>query len=246
MSGKDSEQSAFDAVLAGRLSAIRERLKLVCSRAGRSEASVSIVAVTKTFPHQTVRKACALGLTEIGENRVQEVVEKFSDGSILREYPGVRLHLVGHLQTNKVRKAVQYASCIDSVDSMKLADLINHEAGLIGKRLRLLIEVNTSGEPQKHGLNTNQVINCAEYIMNLHHLELAGLMTVGPNVDDPLIIRQSFAELRKLFENVRQGLNPPHWSVFSMGMSGDWEIAVEEGATEIRLGTALFGERSPV
>jgi hypothetical protein len=215
-----------------------------CGRSGRTATSVTIIAVTKTFPALIVRKAHALGLTHIGENRVQEALDKFGNGLLLKECPGLQLHLVGHLQTNKVRKALQFVSSIDSVDSLRLAQIIDREAAQTGRRVRVLLEVNTSGEPQKYGLAPEDVLPCAEQVAKLRSLNLQGLMTVGPLTDDADAIRKSFGLLRGLFEQVQQKLNPLQWSVLSMGMSGDFEIAIEEGATEIRLGTVLFGERS--
>lgn len=233
-----------DVILRERLTHVRERILSACQRSGQSADTVTIVAVTKTLPPLFIRKACALGLVHIGENRVQEVIDKFGDGALQQDCPELCLHLVGHLQTNKVRKAVHYVSCIDSVDSLRLAEAIDREAEQAGRRIRILLEVNTSGEPQKYGLSPEDVQPCLESILKLHNLDLAGLLTVGPNVDDPQEIRRSFVRLREEFDNIRRTFDPPHWRVLSMGMSGDFEMAVEEGTTEIRLGTALFGERS--
>lgn len=233
-----------DADLQHRLDLVQERLAAACRRGGRDGASVTIVAVTKTLSSLMIRKAYALGLVHIGENRVQEIIDKFGDGFLLRECPGLQLHLVGHLQTNKVRKALQCVSSIDSVDSLRLAETVDLEVAQMGRRVRALLEVNTSGEPQKYGLAPEVVLPCAEAAAKLSHLDLCGLMTVGPLTDDAGAVRESFALLRSLLEQVKQKVNPPRWSVLSMGMSGDFEIAVEEGATEIRLGTVLFGERS--
>jgi PLP dependent protein len=230
--------------LRGRLTRIKERIRSICEQSGRPVEAVTIVAVSKTFPAEEIRKAYALGLYQIGENRVQEIIDKFGDGTLQRDCPKLSLHLVGHLQTNKVRKAVQYVSAVDSVDSFRLAEAINQEAAQVGRTIRILLEVNTSDEPQKFGLDPEAVRPSVETILNLKSLALAGLMTVGPNVDDPQVVRRSFIVLRELFDHIRSTFDPPHWSVLSMGMSGDFELAVEEGATEIRLGTALFGERS--
>jgi pyridoxal phosphate enzyme (YggS family) len=233
-----------DSGLEQRLARIRARVSAACQHAHRESDAVTVVAISKTFPATLIRKAYALGLVHVGENRVQELLDKFGDGSLPRECPGLQLHLVGHLQTNKVRKALQFVSSIDSVDSLRLAETIDREAVLMGRRVRILLEVNTSGEPQKYGLPPEEVVACAEQVAKLGSLDVRGLMTVGPLTDDAGAIRQSFALLRSLFEQVKQEVNPPLWSVLSMGMSGDFEVAVEEGATEIRLGTVLFGERS--
>jgi hypothetical protein len=233
-----------DANIGTRLAHVQARVSAACQRSGRRPDSVTIVAVTKTFSSLFVRKAYALGLSQIGENRVQEIIDKFGDGSLLRACPGLQLHLVGHLQTNKVRKALQSVATIDSVDSLRLAQIVDREAAQMGRRVRVLLEVNTSGEPQKYGLAPDELVPCAEAVAKLTSLDLRGLMTVGPLVEDADAVRRSFALLRNLFERVQQKLNSPQWSVLSMGMSGDFETAIEEGATEIRLGTVLFGERS--
>ena len=230
--------------LAENLAFVQNQIAQSCARSGRSPTGVTIVAITKTFPPAYISNACALGLIHIGENRVQEIIEKFSDGRLARGCPDLQLHLVGHLQTNKARKALQYTATVDSVDSSNLAELISRVAGESDKIVRILLEVNTSGEPQKFGVMPGHVIEIAENILMLPHLRLAGLMTVGPNISEESAIRRSFAVLRESYERVGKTLSPPHWSVLSMGMSGDYPIAVEEGATEIRLGTALFGARS--
>lgn len=233
-----------DADIGARLARVQARVSSACQRSGRQPDSVTIVAVTKTLSSLFVRKAYALGLTHIGENRVQEIIDKFGDGSLLRACPGLQLHLVGHLQTNKVRKALQSAATVDSVDSLRLAEIVDREAAQMGRRVRVLLEVNISGEPQKYGLAPEEVLPCAEAVAKLTSLDLRGLMTVGPLAEDAGAVRRSFALLRGLFERVQQELNLQQWSVLSMGMSGDFETAIEEGATEIRLGTVLFGERS--
>jgi pyridoxal phosphate enzyme (YggS family) len=238
------EVPPFDSAIRDRLAIAQDRIAAACSRSGRAAAAVTLVAVTKGFPQSVVRKAYALGLQHVGENRVQELTDKFGDGVLIRECPKLKLHLVGHLQSNKVRKAVQCVSSIDSLDSLRLAEIVDREAARAGKRVRVLLEVNTSGELQKFGLPPEDVLLCAEASMRMPHLDLSGLMTVGPLTDDAVEIRRSFALLREVFEKVSASLRPPTWSVLSMGMSQDFEIAIEEGATEIRLGTALFGERS--
>ncbi len=232
-----------DLIIAGHLTEVRTRIEAACERSGRRSFEVTLVAVTKLFPSETIRKACALGLAHFGENRVQELIEKFGDGSIYRDYPEVQLHLIGHLQSNKVRKTVQLVSSIDSIDSVELAGLINREAVSFGRKIRALVEVNTSDEPQKYGISLEMTVVLVEQMLRFEHLDVAGVMTVGPNVSNEEAIRHSFGTLREVFEEVRAKLNPPRWNTLSMGMSGDYEVAIEEGATEIRLGTALFGSR---
>jgi PLP dependent protein len=225
---------------------VQEKISVACRNSHRNPNSVAIIAVTKTFPSEVNSKAYAAGLRHIGENRVQQIVDKFADGTQFWNCPDLCLHLIGHLQSNKVRKAVSLCHSIDSVDSLELAEAINNDAGLLDRKPRILIEVNTSGEAQKFGIIPSFAIALAEKILPLTHIELAGLMTVGPLSPNPDAIRRSFIKLREIFEEIQGKLNPPGWSVLSMGMSGDYEMAVAEGATEIRLGTALFGARRNV
>lgn len=234
----------LDTKIQQRFAEVQSRVAQAARRVGRSLKEVTVVAVTKTYPVETLRKARAIGITNFGENRVQEVVEKLNNTEFVRENSGVSLHLIGHLQRNKVRKALQVFDSLDSIDSLDLAAAVSSEAERIGKQLRVLLEVNTSCEPQKQGIAPAETISVAKEILALPNLKFSGLMTVGPLSDDTEAIRSSFKQLKELFEQVRSELNPPAWSVLSMGMSGDYEIAVEEGATEIRLGTALFGQRS--
>jgi PLP dependent protein len=235
----------FTDEIAANLEIVRDKTSTTCARVGRDVKCVEIVAVTKMHPPGVISKAYALGLRHLGENRVQEALGKFSNINLNGVLPGAVLHLVGHVQSNKVRKAVTLFHSIDSVDSVDLAREIAREAEKLNRKLRVLIEINTSGEAQKFGISPDNARRLAEDILNLQSssIDVAGFMTVGPNVEDESTIRRSFADLRALFDDVKEKLNPPHWSALSMGMSGDYEIAIEEGATEIRLGTALFGPR---
>lgn len=223
--------------------AVNQAIQAACQRAGRSPSEITVVAVTKTHPADMARKACALGIRHVGENRVQEAIEKYSDSSILVSFPGTRLHLVGHLQRNKVRRALQVFDNIDSLDTEELALTLDAEAEKRRKTVRVLLEANTSKEPQKFGIDPDSAVHLANAVRNCRSLQLAGLMTVGPNTDDRDQIRQSFRLLKHLYDDIGCRLQPEHWSVLSMGMSGDFEIAIEEGATELRLGTVLFGQR---
>ena len=232
--------------LESRYEAVKERIASASSRAGRPLRTVEVVAVTKTYPLDLARKACALGITKIGENRVQEAVVKYRENKLIDEFPDVRLHLIGHLQRNKVRKALQVFDNVDSLDSLETAEELNSEAEKLEKRVRILLEVNTSWELQKSGVGPVETLSNVEELLKFPRLNLAGLMTVGPFTNREDAIRDSFRLLKQLFEDVKTRLNPPGWSVLSMGMSGDFEIAIEEGATEIRLGTALFGLRSEI
>ncbi len=219
------------------LELVKNQIADACSKAGRSPSEVQIVAVTKTHPSEVIREAIAAGVNIIGENRVQEAVEKFAEIG-----KAVDWHLVGTLQRNKVRKALGIFSMIHSLDSAALADDIEKESAVLEKLTPCLIEVNTSGEESKSGVEPDKLAELMTVVLKCEHIKLVGLMTVGPLSEDQQKIRSSFTllrELRNRAENVF-GCYLPH---LSMGMSDDFEIAVEEGATMVRLGRALFGPR---
>ncbi|PWB73828.1 YggS family pyridoxal phosphate-dependent enzyme [candidate division GN15 bacterium] len=216
---------------------LKLELARICADCGRDPASVTILAVTKTHPAEILRQAVAAGLTDIGENRVQEAEGKFAQTGHI-----ARFHLIGHLQSNKAKKAVRLFDVIQSVDSPGIALEISRRAGEVGKTIECLIEVNSSGEPQKFGVLPPEVIALAGEIGRLPNIKLTGLMTVGPLTDDPSQIRAAFRQCRELFEQMKAEISRDI-AVLSMGMSGDYPIAVEEGSTMIRIGTLLFGER---
>ncbi len=231
-------------IIKANLEFVRARTRDSCIRSGRSIEQVTLIAVTKGKPLEIVRKAYALGLREFGENRVQEAAEKIGTSTALQEMPELRVHMVGHLQSNKVRKLATFCASVDSVDSIELATKLNMVVKETGRTMRVLVEVNSSGESQKFGVLLSEAKALVEQLLHFSNLHVAGLMTVGPNTPDPFVVRESFQRVRTQFEQIKQYLDPPHWSVISMGMSGDYQIAIEEGATEIRLGTALFGVRN--
>ena len=200
-----------------------------CARAGRSPGTVRILAVTKVFGPETVREAYALGLREFGENYVQEMERK---APALADLEGARFHLIGHLQSNKTKKAAQLFAAIDSVDSAKLASRLDSEA----KPLDVMIEVKLSEEEAKSGASPADLPAIVDALRSSAHLKLNGLMTVPPWSENPEQSRPYFARLRELAE--RFGIPG-----LSMGMSNDFEVAIEEGATWVRVGTALFGRR---
>jgi hypothetical protein len=220
--------------------ALRDDIAAVASGCGRRVDDITVVAITKTHGLDVARSAVAAGFTDIGESRVQETEKKFAT-----ERLDCRLHLVGHLQSNKAKKAVGLFDMIQSVDSLRLAGRIDAEAGKANRRLPILMEVNTSGERQKFGLAPEEVVIAADKIAMMDHLALCGLMTVGPLTDDEGRIRRSFGELRKLFETVKSS-HPEltDFSTLSMGMSDDYRLAIEEGTTMLRIGRALFGPRA--
>ena len=217
---------------------VRGRIAAACARARRSPDEVEIVAVTKTHGAEVVKEAWDAGLSIVGENKVQEAAWK-KPASV----SGPSWHLIGHLQSNKVRHALELFDFIHSVDSAKLADRINFIADDIGASPHILLEVNVSGEKSKSGMKPEDVEPTIRHIMeSCPRITLEGLMTMAPFSDDPEDARPYFRRLRELRDELEKnlGIGLPR---LSMGMSGDYEVAVEEGATWVRLGTVLFGER---
>lgn len=212
------------------LGRVRERIAAACQRAGRNPEEVLLVAVTKTFPADVVRSALEAGLKDIGENRVQELQEKAGQIS-----GPVRWHLVGHLQSNKAKIATRICQVIQTVDSLELADKISRETVTAGKQVEVLIQVNVGGEEQKSGIEEGAAESLAASMARLDGLNLTGLMTIPPIADEDQT-RSYFRRMRELRD--RMGL-----SQLSMGMTDDFEIAIEEGSTMIRVGRAIFGER---
>jgi len=220
------------------LDSIQKRIADACERAGRDVNSVALLAVTKSHPPETVAAAARLGLSLFGENKVQEAKAKIPLG------PGrLRWHLIGHLQSNKCRDAVELFEMIQSVDSLALAQEIARRAESAAKTMPILLEVNVAGEASKFGYAPERLLAELAAINALPKIEIHGLMTVPPYVTDPEKARPHFRRLRELKERCEQilGAPLPH---LSMGMSGDFEAAIEEGATIVRIGTALFGPRS--
>ncbi|MGN0855271.1 MAG: YggS family pyridoxal phosphate-dependent enzyme [Kiritimatiellia bacterium] len=227
------------------LSAILEEVKAkiaaACARVGRDPAEVEIIAVTKTHGEDVVREAWENGLAIVGENRVQEAAWKKS-----ASVSGPSWHLIGHLQGNKVRAALELFDFIHSVDSVRLADRINTIADDLGAQPHVLLEVNVSGEKSKDGMTPEEVEPTIRHIRtNCPRITLEGLMTMAPFSEDPEAARPYFRRLREMRDELeaRLGIGLPR---LSMGMSGDYEVAVEEGATWVRLGTVLFGERPKI
>ena len=223
------------------LDTIRSRVARACSRVGRNPSDVTLVAVTKTFSSDAVRAAVQAGVTDIGENYVQELLEKRE--ALAAE--NIRWHFIGHLQTNKVRFVAEWIAMIHALDSMTLAAEIDRRAARAGRVIDCLVEVNTTGEQSKFGITPGDTIDFVNSLAGLSHLRLAGLMTIGPFLPDPEGSRPMFRALRELRDEVasRRLPNAP-MEHLSMGMTGDFEVGIEEGATMIRLGTAIFGRRS--
>jgi hypothetical protein len=223
------------------LSNIKERISLVCSKIKKDPQSVTIVAVSKNKSAAQIKEAINLGLGDIGENRVQEAIIKYNDmRSAISDMP-VRWHMVGHLQTNKVKEAVRVFNLIHSVDSLRLAAEIDKQAAGINKVQDILIEVKTSPEATKYGVLPEDTPALLQEAVKLKNLKIKGLMTVAPLVDNPEQARPHFKALREIFESLN-GLSSIgcRLSILSMGMSEDFEVALEEGANMVRIGRALF------
>jgi hypothetical protein len=220
---------------------VRERIAAAAARSGRSTDSVRLMAVTKTHPAAVVEQAMAAGLQLFGENRVQEAEAKFAGLAGDHE-----LHLIGHLQRNKARAASALFRCVQSIDRLETAQALSRPAAERAATVDVLLELNTSGEASKSGYTSVEALLAdLEPIASLPGLRLRGLMTVGPLSADQSIVRACFALLRETCESCRARLGFAWFDTLSMGMSGDYETAVEEGSTLVRLGTALFGNRGP-
>jgi PLP dependent protein len=227
-------------VITANLRHVRNRIDGAAGRAGRDPSTVTLVAVSKTMTPETVRAAYAAGQRYFGENRVQEGENKICDLVGLTE---ANWHLVGHLQSNKAKTAARLFQMIESIDSLHLAQALSRQAIAIGRTIPVLLETNVSGEASKFGLTPNEVLGVASQVAALPGLDLQGLMTVAPLVPDPERARPVFRRLRSLLDELRSAVPSTHWQHLSMGMTGDFEVAVEEGATIVRIGRAIFGER---
>lgn len=229
------------------VASIRQRIAAACVRAGREVAEVTLVAVSKTVEPARIRAAIAAGVRVLGENRVQEAQSKLEELRALSVEQQVQWHLIGHLQSNKARRAVELFDAVHSVDSLKLAEKLAQAAAELGKRLPVFLEVNLGGEDSKAGVAVEAVLPLCEAVNKLAALELKGLMAVPPFLDDAEAVRPYFRRLRELRdEALKTGAVGPDFRELSMGMSNDFEIALEEGATFVRVGTALFGARQYV
>lgn len=221
-----------------RLRSVLDRIAHAAERAGRDPASVTLIGATKGVDAARVREAFEAGLMDFGENRVQEALDK-----IAAVGPGPRWHFIGHVQHNKARIVAGTFEMIHSIDSPRIAQALDRAAGLAGRRPRVLIEVNVAGEPTKYGVAPDAVGPLLAGMRSLTHLDPVGLMTIAPLADDPEIVRPVFRRLRELRDRLRGREGGEGLTELSMGMSGDFEVAVEEGATMVRIGRAIFGER---
>jgi pyridoxal phosphate enzyme (YggS family) len=234
------------------LERLEEAIAAACRQAGRRRDEVELMAVSKTYPAATVAEAAALGLRLFGENRVQEFAAKAAELAALRvrdtlEATSIRVHLIGHLQSNKAARAAELFDAVDAVDSLRLAERLNEAAGKYAKRLPVLIEVKLSAEETKAGLEPEsaEAGELLERLPGLEHLEMRGLMTIAPWGVAEDVTRACFRSLRQWRDRWAAAHPGLGFDVLSMGMSGDFALAIAEGATRIRVGTALFGKRKP-
>jgi pyridoxal phosphate enzyme (YggS family) len=223
---------------------VHERIAAAARRAGRRPEEIALMGVTKTHPPESIRKAYEAGLRLFGENRVQEFVSKADS---LTDLAGAKWHMIGHLQTNKAGKAAELFNAVDSVDSVRLAEKLDAAAQSFGKKLAVLIEINVGGEAAKSGLasDSRELEDLLLAAPRFEALDFHGLMTVPPFTDDPEGARPFFRKLRELRDVIaHRKLQDVRMDVLSMGMSHDFEVAIEEGSTCVRVGTAIFGERA--
>lgn len=225
------------------LNDINIRIDKACERAGRSREDVTLIAVSKMNPAEAVAAAESCGQSVFGENRVQELTSKQDEVKILCDKE-LEWHLIGHLQTNKVKDVVNRVSLIHSVDSKKLAEAIDKESEKRGIISEILLEMNISGEVSKFGISTDEIYSLLVSISQLKHVKVKGLMTVAPFTEDPETNRVYFRKMKDLSVDIAsKNIDNISMDVLSMGMTGDFEVAIEEGATHVRIGTGIFGAR---
>lgn len=224
------------------LERVEEKICQACDRSGRDRREVTLIAVSKTKPIEDLKEAYRCGVRYFGENKVQEITEKYP------QMPSdVKWHMIGHLQRNKVKYIVDKAAMIHSVDSLRLAQAIQTEAAKHQITIPILIEVNIAGEESKFGLSAGDALPLAEQISTMKNIHIQGLMTIAPYVEDPEENRWVFRELRKLSVDIKlKNIDNVDMHVLSMGMTGDYEVAIEEGATMVRVGTGIFGSRGKI
>ena len=227
-------------MLETQLKEVEAKIQAACDRAGRKREEVTLIAVSKTKPIEMLQEAYDLGVRVFGENKVQEITAKYD------ALPDdIHWHMIGHLQRNKVKYIVDKVALIHSVDSLRLAETIEHEAARHNVTVPVLIEVNVAQEESKFGLKTEEVLSLVESVATFPHIHIEGLMTIAPYVEDPEENRGIFRQLKKLSVDIAaKNINNVNMSVLSMGMTGDYQVAVQEGATMVRVGTGIFGERN--
>ena len=222
------------------LEQVRKNIEEACRAVNRDPGEVTLISVSKTKPVSMLQEAYDAGSRDFGENKVQEIMDK------VPQLPSdIRWHMIGHLQRNKVKYIVDKVALIHSVDSLRLAETIEHEAAKHNVTVPVLIEVNVAQEESKFGLKTEEVLSLVESVAAFPHIHIEGLMTIAPYVEDPEENRGIFRQLKKLSVDIAtKNINNVNMSVLSMGMTGDYQVAVQEGATMVRVGTGIFGERN--
>ena len=229
-------------MLKDQLQEVEKRIQAACDRAGRKREEVTLIAVSKTKPVETLQEAYDHGVRIFGENKVQELTAKYE--ALPKD---IHWHMIGHLQTNKVKYIIDKAELIHSVDSLKLAETIEKEAAKHDLIADILVEVNVAEEESKFGMKMEEVIPFVEKVSAFPHVRVRGLMTIAPFVEDPEENRSIFADLHKLYIDIKKKNHDNDTvSVLSMGMTNDYEVAIEEGATMVRVGTGIFGARNYV
>ncbi len=218
---------------------VLKNIETAAGKAGRNKDEITLIAVTKTKPFEMLMEAYDHGIRDFGENKVQDLVDKYE-----KTPADSRFHMIGHLQTNKVKYLIGKAFLIHGVDSYKLAEVINKESVKHGVITDILVEVNVAGEESKFGLKPSDTLKTVKEIAALPNVRVKGLMTIAPYVDDPEENRQYFVDLRNLLIDInRENIDNVHMDILSMGMTNDYMVACEEGATYVRVGTGIFGER---
>lgn len=227
-------------MIAEQLQAVREDIRQACIRSGRNPEEVTLIAVSKTKPVSMIQEAIQAEQIVFGENKVQELCSKYE------ELPkNLQWHMIGHLQRNKVKYIADKVALIHSVDSFRLAKTIDQEGEKIGRVIPLLIEVNVAQEETKFGVSVEDTLPLISEIATLSHVEIRGLMTIAPYVEDPEENRPVFRKLKQLSVDIKdKNMNNVYMDILSMGMTNDYQVAVEEGATLVRVGTGIFGERN--
>ena len=236
------ETKSFETVSAN-VAAVREKMREAAERAGRDPGEITLVAATKVQTSDTIRNAIKAGVTVCGENRVQELVAHLEDNA----YEGARVHFIGHLQTNKVKFVVGKVDMIESIDSVHLMDAVEKQAAKVDVVQDIMLEVNIGDEESKGGADKDEVLALARHVLECPHLRLRGIMCIPPAAATDEENREYFRETLQLFIDIKAELgdNGSNIDCLSMGMSGDYPLAIEEGSTMVRVGTALFGARPP-
>lgn len=236
------ETKSFETIAAN-VAAVRENMRQAALRAGRNPDEITLVAATKVQTSDTIRNAIRAGITICGENRVQELVAHLEDNA----YEGAEVHFIGHLQTNKVKSVVGHVDMIESVDSARLMDAVEKQAAKLGIIQDIMLEVNIGGEASKGGAQAEEILALGRHAGTCSHLRLRGIMSIPPAIATEEENRAFFAETYQLFVDMKEELrdNRSNIDCLSMGMSGDYPIAIEGGSTMVRVGTALFGARPP-